>query len=211
MRQRTPAWRTARLGKVTGSRIADVIARTKAGYSTSRANYATQLVCERLTGVPAETYVSPAMQWGIDHEADALRLYEFECDVDVSPVGFLGHPGVPLAGASPDGLVGCSGLVEIKCPLTATHIETLSGRAPPSKYLAQVQWQLAVTGRSWCDFVSYDPRLPFELQLYVHRVRRDEAIVAALEQEVCGFLGEVAELIARVRTPAPAECLDVRR
>jgi putative phage-type endonuclease len=211
MRQRTPAWREARLGKVTGSRIADVIARTKAGYSTSRANYATQLVCERLTGVPAESYVSPAMQWGIDHEADALRLYEFERDVDVTPVGFLGHPSIPLSGASPDGLVGCSGLVEIKCPLTATHIETLSGRAPPSKYLAQVQWQMAVTGRSWCDFVSYDPRLPFELQLYVCRVRRDEAIIAALGQEVCGFLGEVAELVARVRSPSPADCLDVRR
>lgn len=203
--QRTPEWRAARLGKVTASRIADVIARTKSGYSTSRAHYAAQLVSERLTGIPAETFVSPAMLWGIAHEEEARRRYEFEHDVEVDLVGFVDHPTLPLSGASPDGLVGSSGLLEIKCPLTSTHLDTLLGEAPPSKHLAQLQWQMAVTGRAWCEFVSYDPRLPFDLQLYCFRLHRDEAVTSALEKEVSSFLDEVAEMISLLHGKFPAQ------
>lgn len=198
MEQRTREWRAARLGKVTASRIGDVIAKTKSGYSASRASYAAQLACERLTGLAAESFVSAAMQWGIDNEGRARLRYAFDRDVEVRLVGFLDHPNIPLAGASPDGLVGADGLVEFKCPNTTTHLETLLGEPPPLKHLAQTQWQMAVTGASWCDLVSYDPRLPFELQLFVRRIGRDEAIIAALEAEVTAFLGEVDDLLGRL-------------
>ena len=204
--QRTPEWRAARLGKVTASRVADVVGRTKSGYSTSRSHYAAQLVAERLTGVPPEGYVSPAMQWGIEQEASARRRYEFEKDVGVRLVGFVDHPKIAMSGASPDGLVGAEGLVEVKCPATAAHLETLLGGAPPTKHLAQILWQMAVTGRAWCDFVSYDPRLPFDLQIVTHRVERDETIIASLEAEVSAFLQEVAarvdQLVNRWGGPA---------
>jgi putative phage-type endonuclease len=189
---RNNAWVAARLGKATASRIADVVARTRSGYAASRANYAAELVCERLTGRPAESFSSPAMQWGLEKEADARQLYAFACDVEVEPAGFLDHPSIAFAGASPDGLVGEVGLVEIKCPLTATHIETLIGQGPAGRYLTQMQWQLAVTGRLWCDFVSYDPRLPVGLQLFVQRIERDKSRIAELESEVRVFLAEVA-------------------
>jgi putative phage-type endonuclease len=195
----TSDWRAARLGKATSSRIADIIARTKSGYSTSRANYAAQLVCERLTGAPTETYQSSAMVWGIEKEPDARRLYEFEQDVAVSRAGFLDHPTVKMSGASPDGLVGEDGLVEIKCPITATHIDTVLGRAIPGKYLTQMQWQLAVTGRRWCDFVSYDPRLPADLRLFTQRVPRNAILIGALEREVERFIAEVEATVAKLR------------
>jgi len=182
MEQRTQEWQAARLGKATGSRIADIVARTKAGYSTSRANYAAQLVCERLTGLAAESFVSAAMQWGSDKEPEAQRLYAFEHDVEVLKVGFLDHPCIAISGASPDGLIGEAGLIEVKCPLTATHIETLLGQAIPGRYVTQMQWQMAVSGRQWCDFVSYDPTLPADLRLFTGRVHRDEALIAQLER-----------------------------
>ena len=194
--QRTAAWRAARLGKATASRIADIIARTRNGYAASRSNYAAQLVCECLTGLAPETFVSPAMHWGLGQEASARQFYAFEHDADVTPAGFLDHPTIAFSGATPDGFVGDEGLIEIKCPNTASHIETLLGGAPPAKYLAQMQWQMAVTGRLWCDFVSFDPRLPFELQLFVQRIRRDDRVIAALEEEVASFLDEVARTVA---------------
>ena len=197
--QRTPAWRAARVGKVTASRIGDVIARTKSGYAAARANYAAELICERLTGRPGESFVSGAMQWGIDQEARALARYQFERDAEVRLVGFLDHPALPFAGASPDGLVGEDGLVELKCPTTATHLGTLLGEAPPAKHLAQVQWQMAVTGAAWCDLVSYDPRAPFELQVFIRRIQRDAAIIAALEAEVTRFLAEIEAAVAKLR------------
>lgn len=202
--QRTAAWRAARLGKVTASRIADVIARTKSGYSAARATYAAQLVCERLTGTTAENFVSAAMQWGIDNEGWARLRYEFEQDVDIQLVGFLDHPTLPFSGASPDGLVAEDGLVEFKCPNTTTHLATLIGEPPPNKHLAQVQWQMAVTGRRWCDLVSYDPRAPFALQFFTQRIHRDEAIIGALEEEVQTFLVEVAETLRRLEAAAAA-------
>jgi putative phage-type endonuclease len=195
--QRSPDWTRARLGKATASRIADVVATTRSGgYATSRANYAAELACERLTGRPAETYVSAAMRWGVEKEPEARQLYAFVFDAPVQAVGFLDHPTLAMAGASPDGLVGDDGLIEIKCPISATHFETLIGRSAPTRYITQMQWQMAVTGRAWCDYVSYDPRLPFDLQLFVQRIARDEARIAGLEREVRSFLDEVDALVA---------------
>ena len=202
MEQRTSDWLRARLGKATSSRIADVIARTKSGYSTSRANYAAELACERLTGIPAESYLSPAMAWGIEKEPEARRLYAFEQDVAVEPAGFLDHPTLAMAGASPDGFVGDDGLVELKCPITATHIATLLGGTIPAKYVTQMQWQMAVTGRSWCDFVSYDPRMPAEMRLFAQRVLRDPILIGALEREVARFLAEVDATLIKLKTLA---------
>jgi len=203
MEQRTPDWQAARLGKATASRIADIVARTRSGYSTSRANYAAQLVCERLTGVQAEAYVNAAMAWGTEKEPEARRLYEFEHDVEIVSVGFLDHPTIAMSGASPDGLIGDVGLLEVKCPITATHIETLLGQSIPGRYVTQMQWQMAVTGRQWCDFVSYDPRLPAELRLFVRRVWRDSHLIAELEAEVSAFLAEVDAVLVKLRRLAP--------
>ena len=193
--QGSPEWFAARLGKVTASRVADIVARTKTGVSASRATYRAQLVCERLTGMPQDGYKSPAMEWGTLTEPDARAAYEFETGRKVETVGFVSHPGFVHAGASPDGLVGEDGLIEIKCPNTATHIETLLGKAVPGKYICQMQWQLACTGRQWCDFVSYDPRLPGHLQLAVYRLERDPAHIADLEAAVGAFLDEVQAVI----------------
>ncbi len=194
MEQRSPEWYAARLGKATASRIADIVAKTKTGYSTSRANYLAELLCERLTGVTAESYVSPAMQGGTDKEAEALSLYEFQAEA-VEPVGFVDHPAIPMSGASPDGLVGANGLIEVKCPITATHLDTLLGGSVSGRYQTQIQWQLACTGRAWCDFVSYDPRVPAHLRMFIQRVPRDEGLISELEREVRGFLTELAAKI----------------
>jgi putative phage-type endonuclease len=202
VRQRTPDWEAARLGKATASRIADVIASTKSGYAASRANYAAQLICERLTGIKAEAFESAAMRWGQEKEAEALEVYAFEEDAEITQVGFLDHPSIDMSGASPDGLVGDDGLVEIKCPLTATHIETLLGQAPPGRYLSQMQWQMAVTGRRWCDFVSYDPRLPLDMRLFVRRIARDDRRIAELESEVGTFLAEIDAVIGKLTSLA---------
>lgn len=196
--QRTDAWFAARLGKATASRIADVIAKTKSGYSTSRANYAAQLVCERLTNTVAESYSNAAMQWGTEKEPEALALYEFSTDAALTVVGFIDHPTIPMSGASPDGLVGDNGLIEVKCPNTATHLETLLGQSAPGKYVTQMQWQMACTGREWCDFVSYDPRLPSDMRLFIQRVDRDGAFIRELEAEVSAFLAEVSAKIGQL-------------
>lgn len=197
--QRTDEWFAARLGKATASRIADIVARTKSGYSASRANYAAQLVAERLTGTVAESFSNAAMQWGTATEPEARAAYEWETDATVVEVGFIDHPRIAMAGASPDGLVGDDGLVEIKCPNVATHIETLLGGTVPAKYVTQMQWQMACTGRRWCDFVSYDPRLPDEMRLFVQRVERDDARISELEKEVETFLAEVDDTVRRLR------------
>lgn len=197
--QGSPEWFAERCGKATASRIADIVARTKSGYSASRANYAAQLVAERLTGTVAESYTNAAMQWGTEKEPEARAAYEWETDATVVEVGFVAHPTIAMSGASPDGLVGGDGLVEIKAPNTATHIETLLGGTVPAKYVTQMQWQMACTGRRWCDFVSYDPRLPDEMRLFVQRVERDDTRIAELEEEVSAFLAEVDETVRRLR------------
>lgn len=199
MEQRSTEWFTARLGKVTASRVADVIAKTKTGYSTSRENYMAQLVCERMTGTQGESFSSVVMQWGTDQEPLARAAYEAAKDVLVDEVGFITHPTIINAGASPDGLVGDDGLIEIKCPNTATHIDTLLSDKVPSKYNTQMQWQMACTSRKWCDFVSFDPRMPEGLQLFIQRVDFDAEYVKMLEAEITEFLGELETKIEKLK------------
>jgi putative phage-type endonuclease len=191
MEQRSEAWFAARLGKVTASKVSDIVARTQSGYSASRANYMALLICERLTGSAAESYSNAAMQHGTDTEPLALSAYEAMRGILVQAEGFVLHPSIAQSGASPDGLVGDTGLIEIKCPNTATHLDTLLGKKMPTKHRAQVQWQMACTGRHWCDFVSFDPRLPERLQMFVVREVYAPAYVAGLEVEVIKFLDEI--------------------
>jgi putative phage-type endonuclease len=199
MEQRTDEWFKSRLGKVTASRIADVVARTRNGYAASRANYMAQLVCERLTGKQAESFSNAAMEWGVEQEGPARDAYSAKVGELVTEVGFISHPTIPMAGASPDGLVGTNGCVEIKCPSTATHIEYLFDREPPQKYFYQMQWQMACTGTEWCDWVSYDPRLPAELQLLVVRIPRDTDCITILEKEVSEFLAELDGKVSKLK------------
>ncbi|MBD3844240.1 YqaJ viral recombinase family protein [Bosea sp. SSUT16] len=194
--QGSPEWLAIRVGKVTASRVADVVAKTKTGYGASRANYMAELIAERLTGAPAERYTNAAMAWGTEKEPEARALYEFLTDAEVTQVGFVPHPTISDSGASPDGLVGEDGLVEIKCPNTATHIDTLLGRSIPAKYETQMQWQMACTGRLWCDFVSYDPRMPDSMRLFVCREERNDAMIAELAEEVGKFLVELDAKVA---------------
>jgi putative phage-type endonuclease len=198
--QGSPEWFAQRCGKVTASRVADVIARTKTGWGASRTNYMAQLIAERLTGRVEEGYTNAAMQWGKDTEPMARAAYSFRHDVDVSQVGFAVHPTITDSGASPDGLVGADGLVEIKCPNTATHIDTLLGASIPDKYLVQMQWQMACTDRQWCDFVSFDPRLPEPMRMLVQRIERDHKRLDEITAAVASFLGEIAEKIAALRS-----------
>lgn len=197
--QSDPAWATARLGHVTASRIADMMAKTKTGWGASRANYAAELVAERLTGTPSATYSNAAMQWGVETEPQARAAYEFRNDVTCGPSGFVKHFCIEWAGASPDGFVGDHGLVEFKCPNTATHIDTLLSQTIPEKYRLQMQWQMACADKAWCDFVSFDPRLPEEMRLFAKRCERDNECVADLEREAQAFLGEIDETIKRLR------------
>jgi putative phage-type endonuclease len=196
--QKSPEWFAARLGKVTASRVADIVAKTKTGYSTSRENYMAQLVCERMTGTQAESYNNAAMQWGTDQEPLARAAYEAAMDVLVDETGFVIHPTISEAGASPDGLVGDGGLIEIKCPNTSTHIDTLLSEKVPSKYITQMMWQMACTKRQWCDFVSFDPRMPEGLKLFIKRVEYHDSIVKGLESEVKEFLEELETKIVKL-------------
>ena len=193
MDQRTDDWFAARLGKVTASRVADVVAKTKTGVSASRGNYMAQLIVERLTGKPVESFSSSAMQWGTDTEPLARAAYELATDTMVEEIGFVEHESIPMCGASPDGLVGDDGLIEIKCPNTATHIETLINNTIDNRYVLQMQWQMACTDRKWCDFVSFDPRMPEALQMKIIRVNFNEMLVTDLENQVEQFLNEVQE------------------
>lgn len=203
MMQGTDAWFSERLGKVTASRVADVVAKTKSGYSASRANYMAQLVCERLTNAVAESYTNAAMQWGIVTEDQARASYEFAQGVSVKAVGFVPHPTITMSGASPDGLIAEDGMCEIKSPNTSTHIETLLSGKVPEKYVTQMQWQMACTGRQWCDFVSYDPRMPERMRLFIQRVKRDDKRIDELESEVVGFLAELDEQVKALTRKYP--------
>lgn len=195
--QRSAEWLALRCGKVTASRIADVMARTQKGWGASRANYAAQLICERLTGTVEQSYTNAAMQWGNDWEDAAREAYGLKVGEFVAEVGFVEHPDAFIAaGASPDGLVGDDGLVEIKCPNSATHIATLRGEPIPDKYIKQMQWQMACTERQWCDFASFDPRLPDAMQLHIQRVARDDALIADMTEAVQNFLAEVDAAVA---------------
>jgi putative phage-type endonuclease len=199
MEQRTTEWHTARLGKVTASRVADVIAKTKTGYGASRGSLMADLIVERLTGQPASTFSNAYMEWGTEQEPHARAAYSAVTGELVEEVGFIDHPRIANSGASPDGLVGDDGLVEFKCPATATHLDTLLAQTVPTKYVPQMQWQMACTGRKWCDFVSFDPRLPEHLRMFVKRVERDDALIKTLEGEVTLFLSELEEKLTKLQ------------
>jgi putative phage-type endonuclease len=193
--QRSPEWYAQRLGKATASRIADVMARTKTGPSASRINYRAELIIERIRGEPAPNFVSGPMQWGIDHELEALAAYAARTGQVVERAEFIDHPEILWSGASPDGYVGDDGLVEVKCPNSATHLATLLGANIDGGHVIQMQWQMACTGREWCDYVSFDPRLPRRMQLHVRRVERDVSAILDLEAEVQVFLDEIADAV----------------
>jgi putative phage-type endonuclease len=196
--QGTPEWFAQRCGKATASRISDIVAKTKSGYSTSRANYMAQLVVERMTNQVAESFTNAAMEWGTTNEPFARAAYEAKTGVLVDEVGAIDHPTIAMSAASPDALVGDDGCLEIKCPNTATHIDTVLGGEVAKKYYDQMQWQMACAERSWCDFVSYDPRMPEGLQLFIKRIPRDDKYLAELEGEVIQFLKEVDDKVNKL-------------
>jgi len=212
--QRTEDWYAARLGKATASRFKDAIATKKQTEKQKKdglpgdpmqaqLDYCTELVVERLTGQRAQKFVTAAMQWG-DHEPAARAAYERVTGRIVEETGFVAHDTL-MAGCSPDGLVDWDGLIEIKCPFnTANHIETLLN-GMPAEHTAQVQGQMWITGREWCDFVSYDPRMPEALQLHVQRIQRDEAFIADLERRVTSFLAEVGNQVEALRRLAESK------
>jgi len=202
--QGSEAWKQARIGRVTASRIKDILAQGKGGTeSASRADYRMQLACEVLTGQPQEdTFFSKEMAWGTDQEPFARGAYNASEDVIVDQVGMVIHPKDDRCAASPDGLINWDGkgspegLIEVKCPKTKTHVGYIQAGGVPTDYQPQMLWQMAVTGAKWCDFVSYDPRLPENLQLYICRFERDDARIAEIEREVARFLDEVDCLVS---------------
>lgn len=197
-------WHLARCGKVTASRIADLMSTTKSGWGASRGNYMAELIAERLTGVPADSFSNAAMKWGIETEPMARAAYQFYADADVTETGFVAHPAIAESGASPDGLVGEDGLVELKCPNTATHIETLLGATVPGKYMLQMQWQMACTDRKWCDFASFDPRMPENMRLFVRRLQRNESEIKFIGERVIEFLDELQAKIEKLKVTVGA-------
>jgi putative phage-type endonuclease len=205
MIQGSDEWLQARAGRVTASRVADVMAKTKTGASASRVNYMAQLISERLTGQPADGFSSAAMRHGTETEPEARAAYEMLTGADVVEVGFIPHPTIDGFGASPDGLVGDDGLIEIKCPNTATHIETLLAEKVPSKYNTQMQVQMLCTDRAWCDFVSYDPRLPGDMRIWIRRVHRDDVFCGQIVAEVTKFLTEMDEKLDALKAKFGAD------
>lgn len=193
--QGSEEWFAQRLGKATASRIADIVAKTKTGYSTSRENYCVELALERITGKRQEFYTNDAMKWGTETEPLARAAYEAHTCNIVDEVAMIDHPVIAMSGASPDGLIDNDGLIEIKCPNSATHLKTMLSGKPDAKYITQMMWQMACTGRKWCDFASFDPRFPAHLQLFVKRIERDDALIAELETSVSDFLDEVAAMV----------------
>ena len=197
--QTTDEWKVARRGNLGASRVADAIAKTKSGYAASRQNLMAELIVERITGTSQETFTSAAMQWGLDVEPDARAAYSFRTDNEVTETGFIMHPTIAMTGASPDGLIMDDGLIEIKCPNTATHIDTLLTNTIPGRYVTQMNWQMACTGRKWCDYVSYDPRMPASHSLFIKRVHLVPTVIASLEDDVREFLAELEKKLEALK------------
>lgn len=199
--QGTLEWRMLRLGKISGSRISDVMAKGRDNKpSVTRENYMYELATERLTNIPTESFTSPAMTWGTENEDMARTAYEVFKGVFVSELPWVAHPSIANAGCSPDGLVDDKlGLVEIKCPNTKTHIEYILKGEPAKTYYNQMMWQMACTGRQYVDFVSYDPRLPVDLELFVARLQRDEEQIQLITEEVIKFDNEVTQLVNKLK------------
>ena len=198
MEQKSDFWFRARCGNLTASRMADAMAKTKTGYGAGRKNYMAQLVVERLTGEVAESFTNAAMEWGTSTEPMAREAYETATGTFVIEDGFRLHPEIPRTGASPDGLVGEQGMIEIKCPNTATHIDTLLSQTIPKKYVLQMHWQMECYSREWVDFFSFDPRLPEHLQLFIKRVELDQKLMAEIRTEVQLFLLELDEKVVEL-------------
>lgn len=203
MEQRSDEWFQARLSKCTASRISDVLAKIKSGESAARRNYKIQLVTERLTGTRAEdSFVSVAMQNGIDREPIARNLYSEKTGNTVIEVGFIDHPEIEYAGCSPDGIIELdegTSVLEIKCPMDSTMVDIWMNKQVPSKWMPQIQFQLSVTGAKYCDFVAYSPNLPENLQLYIQRVERDELYIEQINSEVQLFMKEVEEIVNKLK------------
>ena len=189
--QGSPEWFALRAGKVTASRVADILAKTKTGPSASRQNYLIELALQRTTGIIQESYTNAAMEWGTQTEPQARVAYEVNTNNFVDQVAFIDHPNIAWFGCSPDGLVSDRGLVEIKCPNSATHWEYFKSKEPPKKYFIQMQAQMAVSGWDWCDFISFDPRMPDRTQLLIVQVPRDPEFILFMEAEIKQFLSEV--------------------
>lgn len=189
--QRSPEWFQSRCGSLGASSVYEVVAKTKSGWSSSRANCEARLIIERITRVPQDGYVNAAMQHGIDTEEQARAFYSFITDNEVEEVGLIKHPNIAWTHASPDGLIGDDGIVELKCPQPAAHLALLTGEPIPSKYLTQVGWQMACTGRQWADFVSYSPAFPENMRMFSKRIERDDKAIGELERLVEDFLAEV--------------------
>ena len=194
--QGSPEWLALRAGKVTASRVSDVMAKTT---TAAYQNYMADLIAERLTGQKAESFTNAAMQWGVDKEPQARVEYEIKTGSLVEQVAFVEHPTIQMFGCSPDGYVGEDGLIEIKCPNTSTHIDYIRQDKAPAKYVNQMQCQMAVTGRKWCDFVSFDPRLPEKLQLFIVRLERDDEYISKMEVVVQEFLNEVTSAVSGLK------------
>ena len=196
--QGTDEWKRVKLGHVSGSSIADVMAKGKAGEAITRKKYRTRIVAERLSNEIMESFSNPSMEWGVLQEPFARQAYEVSRETFVDKTGFWLHPTIKWLGVSPDGLVGDDGLVEIKCPNTTTHIDYLDAGVVPTEYYKQMQCQMWVTNREWCDFVSYDPRLPERNRLFIKRLYRSNDTIADMEVEVKQFLSEVESLIEKL-------------
>ena len=189
-------WFEQRRGHLTASRMSDVLAKGKSGEAVTRAKYRMQLVAERITGQVAESFTSAAMEWGTEQEKFARIRYEADTGFFVDEAEFCTHPTIKWLGASPDGIIsGVNGLIEIKCPNTQTHLGYRLDNKPPAAYINQMQCQMWVTGATYCDFVSYDPRVPEHLQLFVSGLDRDDELIAKMEIETIKFLSEVEEAI----------------
>lgn len=212
--QGSAEWLQLRCGKITASRICDVMAMLKrGGEGAERRNYRVDLVAERLSGRTEDHYVSPEMAWGTEYETRARTEYEMDAGEMVETVGFILHPTIDYAGASPDGLIGSDGGLEIKCPKTATHIRWMLANQVPVEHQAQMQWNMCCAGRAWWDFASYDPRLPDGLKLFVVRLGRDDGHIAEIEEAVINFNLEVEEVASFLRKriiERPAPSVDTR-
>jgi putative phage-type endonuclease len=204
VQQRSPEWYQACCGSLGSSSIADVIATTKTGWGASRKNVMARLTVERLTNQRTDSaFTNTSIEWGVEQEPNAREAYEFLTGNTVVETGLYTHPHIAHSHASPDGLIGDDGLIELKCPNTATHIETLLSEAIPAKYITQMTWQMACTGRQWVDYVSFDPRVPPKMQLFIKRVRRDDKAIAELEKQVQEFLQELEHQLSKIRMKFP--------
>jgi putative phage-type endonuclease len=207
--QGSPEWLQERCGRITASRIVDVLAVLKrGGESAARENYRMELIAEKLTGRSASHFVTTEMQWGVDNELLARGAYEVETGNSVDMCGFFVHPEMEFAGASPDGLVDGGGLLEIKCPQTKTHLRWMLAGVVPPEHEPQMLFEMACTGRKWCDFASFDPRLPANLQLFIRRLEWDDSRIKDIEDAVVFMDAEVNAILNLLCPPSASTPVD---